>query len=112
MDQLKNKKCVPCESGGQPLSTLEVDSFREQLNEEWEVVEKGKKLKRRFTFTDFAEALAFINQVAKLAEAEGHHPDLHLFYNLLDVELWTHAVDGLSENDFILAAKIDDLITK
>lgn len=108
MEDLKKQKCVPCEAGGSPLSAMEVDNYAAQISEAWEVAEK--KISRRFVWKDFAEAMDFVNRVAKLAEAEGHHPDLRISYNLVDVELWTHAVDGLSPNDFILAAKIEDLI--
>lgn len=105
MEDLKTKKCRPCELGGSPLSQLEINEFAQQISDQWET--SNNKIKRRFTFADFKEAIDFVNQVAGLAEEEGHHPDIHVSYNLVDIELWTHAVDGLSENDFILAAKID-----
>ena len=86
----------------------EIKKYLAELKTAWEVLE-GKKLRREFKFTDFEEAIIFVNKVAKLAESEGHHPDINIFYNLVVIELWTHAVGGLSENDFILAAKIEEL---
>lgn len=76
----------------------------------WVLARGGKKIVRKFEFKDFVEAIAFINKVAAVAEGEGHHPDLHIFYNKVTIELSTHAVGGLSENDFILAAKINALL--
>lgn len=108
MPELKNKKCVPCEVGAPPLSREAVLEHRAQLNAAWEVVD-GKKIARRFAFKDFKEAMTFADKVGGLAENEGHHPDLHVAWGAVTVELWTHAVGGLSENDFILAAKIDAL---
>lgn len=69
----------------------------------------GKKIRREFVFKDFGEAMGFVNKVANIAESEGHHPDLHIHWNRVLVELWTHSVDGLTENDFIVAAKINRL---
>lgn len=74
---------------------------------EWELAESGKKIRREFTFKDFVAAMKFINRVAKIAEKEGHHPDIAVFYNRVELVLWTHAIKGLSLNDFILAAKIN-----
>lgn len=103
---LTKKKCVPCESGAAPLGGAEIKKYVTQLKNGWEVL-NDKKLRREFKFKNFKEALAFVNVVAATAENEGHHPDLHIFYNKVVVELWTHSIGGLSENDFILAAKID-----
>ena len=75
----------------------------------WELIEDGKKIAKEFKFKDFKEAMSFINKVAELAENEGHHPDIHIFYNRVCFELWTHAIQGLSENDFIMAAKINNI---
>lgn len=75
----------------------------------WDVTEDGKKIRREFLFKNFKEAMVFVNKVADIAESEGHHPDLHVFYNRVVVELWTHAIGGLSENDFIVAAKVNEL---
>lgn len=75
----------------------------------WGVIEDGKKISKEFVFPDFVQAIRFIDKIAEIAEQEGHHPDLHIFYNKVRIELSTHAIGGLSENDFILAAKINAL---
>ncbi len=106
---LLDKKCVPCEGGACPLKLHEFESLLAELKENWEVLDE-KKIRHEFIFKDFLEAMAFVNKVAALAENEGHHPDLHIFYNKVQIELWTHTIGGLSENDFILAAKIEGLV--
>ena len=77
-----------------------------ELKLPWEVVD-NKKIRHEFKFKDFKEAMAFINKVAEIAESEGHHPDIHIFYNKVTIELWTHFIGGLHENDFIVASKIE-----
>ncbi|OHA23628.1 MAG: hypothetical protein A3G52_02665 [Candidatus Taylorbacteria bacterium RIFCSPLOWO2_12_FULL_43_20] len=104
---LTDKKCEPCEMGGEPLKKDEVDFYMKDVPE-WEVKE-GKKIGRKFKHKDFSEAMAFVNKVADLAEEEGHHPDFIIHYNEVELVLWTHAVGGLSVNDFIMAAKINGL---
>jgi len=104
------EKCVPCEAGEKPLGKPEIENLKKQIAKAWEIINEIK-LKRKFKFKNFKESINFINLVAKLAENEGHHPDLYIFYNYVIIELWTHAVHGLSKNDFVLAAKIDKLIT-
>ena len=94
--------------GGVPLKAEEIQKLLTLLNNSWSV-ENNLRLKREFKFKDFIGAMKFVNRVADLAESEGHHPDFHIHYNKVLIELWTHAVGGLSENDFILAAKIDKL---
>ena len=106
--QLNNKKCVPCEGGIPPLGEEEINELRGQIHTDWEVVD-NLKIKREFSFVNFVHTMEFVNKIAGLAEEEGHHPDMHVSYGKLTVELWTHAINGLSENDFILAAKIDEL---
>src|SRR3989338_5800795 len=106
MNDLVQKHCVPCEGGVLPLSSVEIAAYQSQLDQPWDVMD-DKKIRRTFSFKDFKDAMAFVNKIADLAEAEGHHPDLTLHYNKVKVELWTHAVGGLSENDFILARKIE-----
>ena len=103
---LRDRKCVPCEGGVDPLSKKETRRLIRQI-EGWS--ERRKKLEKTRTFADFRQAMAFVGRVADLAEAEGHHPDFCVHYNRVDFTLWTHAIRGLSENDFILAAKIDAL---
>ncbi len=104
--ELAKRRCVPCE-GGTPK--LPRERIRELLAlvPGWE--EHGDRLRRTFRRRDFREAMAFVNRMADLAEAEGHHPDFCVHYDHVDVELWTHAVSGLSENDFVLAAKLSAL---
>jgi 4a-hydroxytetrahydrobiopterin dehydratase len=102
---LTQKKCVPCEAGTPPLDAGVILELAKNVPV-WKIID-NKKLSREFKFKDFKEAMAFINRVAEIAETEGHHPDIYVFYNLVRLELSTHAVGGLSENDFILAAKID-----
>ena len=107
MDLLK-KKCIPCESGTLPFDPEKIKEYAAQLDPVWQVSE-NKKIVRKFQFSDFMAAMAFVNQVAAVSESEGHHPDIKISYNKVTVELWTHAAGGLTENDFILAAKIDQL---
>lgn len=103
---LTRKKCVPCEGGARPFSAAEAGKYISRLKG-WQL--KGKMIKKQLKFKDFMELIKFVNRLAKLAEKEGHHPDFTVRYSKLDIELWTHAIGGLSENDFILAAKIDKL---
>lgn len=105
---LTQKKCVPCEGGTKPFTAEQIEEYKKQVSSEWEV-EETHKLYRKFKFKDFKEAMAFVNKVAEIAEEEQHHPDIALFYNIVKLTLWTHAISGLSENDFIMAAKIDEL---
>lgn len=104
---LVSKKCVPCEVGGPSLTHDEIAKLALQVAD-WEIVE-DRLIKKQFKFADFKEAMQFVNKIADLAESEGHHPDIKISYNKVFIELWTHAVKGLSENDFILAAKINRL---
>ncbi|HLK10405.1 MAG TPA: 4a-hydroxytetrahydrobiopterin dehydratase [Candidatus Binatia bacterium] len=97
---------MPCEGGVPRLEPTEVSRLLAQV-EGWEVREG--RLRKTRTFPDFRAAMAFLQRLADVAEAEGHHPDFCVHYNRVDLTLWTHAIDGLSENDFILAAKIDAL---
>lgn len=108
MSDLSKQKCVPCEVGGDPLKADEIAQVLPQLEGKWSV-ENNLRLKREFKFKNFVENMKFINKVADLAEEQGHHPDLHVFYNKLTIELWTHEVGGLSLNDFIVAAKINKI---
>ncbi len=105
---LLNKKCVPCEGGIPPLTAEEIEKFQKELTLTWEVKE-GMKIWHEFTFRNFVEAIAFVNKVAELAEEEGHHPVIKVDFNKVKIKLWTHAINGLSDNDFILAAKIEKI---
>lgn len=106
---LINKKCFPCEIGTPPLKGQELNVLLKQLKLEWEVVD-GKTIKHEFKFKDFVQAMKFVNKIARVAEEEGHHPDLYIYYNKVIISLTTHNIRGLSENDFIIAAKIENLI--
>ena len=104
---LLKKKCVACEGKGmKPLNKEEAFSLMEQL-EGWNIDEGFKIIFKEYKFKDFIGATNFVNKVAEIAEEEGHHPDIHIFYNKVVLELTTHAIKGLSGNDFIVAAKID-----
>lgn len=108
-EQLTQKKCRPCEGGVEPY-TLEESKAQLARLEGWRLTHEGQRIRRDWTVKNFMAGLDFFNRVAKLAENDNHHPDLHLEgYRKLSIELWTHAIGGLSENDFILAAKIDQL---
>jgi len=106
--ELHALKCAPCKGGVKPLNEPEISAFLKQLSAEWTLAE-GKRLERVFKFKNFAEALEFTNKVGNLAETQGHHPDIHLSWGKVVVQLWTHKIGGLHENDFILAAGIDRL---
>jgi 4a-hydroxytetrahydrobiopterin dehydratase len=106
---LTGKKCRPCEGGIPPLSAAEVAEMQKHVPE-WRVTADGPRIRREWRVKDFVTALDFFQRIGAIAEAEDHHPDLHLVgYRNVAIELWTHAIGGLSENDFILAAKIDQL---
>ncbi len=109
MIDLAQKKCVPCEGGVPTLPAAAALEFLKELSPEWRIVDDGKKLERKFKFKNYAEALKFVNQVSAIAEAEDHHPNIYFSWGFATITLWTHAIGGLHENDFILAAKIDQL---
>ncbi len=106
--ELTRKKCVPCHGGVPPL---EPEKARELLaaTPGWEMFHDGKRIRRTFTLDSFPEAIEFVRQVAELAEEEGHHPDIDIRYRNVTLVLYTHAIDALHENDFIMAAKINEL---
>ncbi len=105
MARLVEKKCVPCRGGTPPLTPEQIKPLQRQVNE-WEVIE-NHHIKKLFKFPDFKTALHFVNQVGEIAEEEDHHPDIFLAWGKAEIILWTHKAKGLTENDFILAAKID-----
>ena len=108
-EELIAKKCQPCEGGVPPVPKDEVTRLLESLPG-WELTDNGRRIRREWVVKNFMAAMDFFNCVADLAEDEGHHPDLHLVgYRNAAIELWTHAIGGLSENDFITAAKINQL---
>ncbi len=104
--ELASKECVPCRGGIPPLAGDELKTLAQQLGNGWEVVD-DHHLSKAFTFKNFAEALAFTNRVGGVAEEQNHHPDLYLAWGKVRVEIWTHKINGLTESDFIFAAKAD-----
>ncbi len=107
MSDLAQMSCVPCRGGVPPLQGQELARLHSQIAD-WDVVAEHH-LEREFGFPNFQQALDFTNQVGALAENEGHHPDLYLAWGKVGVKIWTHKIDGLTESDFVLAAKIDRL---
>ncbi len=107
---LTKKHCVPCEIGTQPFDLEAINGLLPMVPG-WKA-EDAKMIKRSFRFKDFVEAMKFVNAVAHIAESEGHHPDIFISYNYVRITLMTHNIGGLSENDFIMAAKINELYTK
>ena len=107
MTSLADKTCVPCRGGTPALKGSALSDFRQQLPE-WQVVDEHHLI-RAYKLPDFRSALAFVNKVGELAEQQGHHPDILLAWGKVEITIWTHAVNGLTESDFILAAKIQRL---
>ena len=106
--KLSEQPCVPCEGGVPPYTAEDIEARKHQIQPAWEIIE-GKKFRREFHCKDFQGAMALVNAIADVAERKGHHPDIHIFYSTVVIELWTHAIGGLSLNDFIVAAAIDAL---
>ncbi|MEN9582927.1 MAG: hypothetical protein RL641_881 [Candidatus Parcubacteria bacterium] len=105
---LTQKKCQACEGGVAPLTKEEALSYMGEVSS-WTLSDDAKKISREFKFKDFVKAMNFVESVADIAEMEGHHPDIHISYNKVLLELYTHSIKGLSENDFIVAAKVDQI---
>jgi 4a-hydroxytetrahydrobiopterin dehydratase len=108
MSALAEKECVACKGGVEPLKGNDLRTLGAQLNPGWQIV-REHHLEREFKFKDFREALNFTDKVGELAEEQGHHPDIYLSWGKVKVTIWTHKIDGLTESDFVLAAKIDRL---
>jgi 4a-hydroxytetrahydrobiopterin dehydratase len=110
MDELTTMKCTACRGDEPPLTDAQIDELRPQVAK-WQIVEREgvKRLERRFKFRDFAQALAFTNDVGQAAEAEGHHPAILTEWGRVTVTWWTHKIGGLHQNDFVMAAKTDQL---
>jgi 4a-hydroxytetrahydrobiopterin dehydratase len=108
--KLAARRCKPCEGGVPPLATNAARELAAALHGDWSIADDGKSIARRFEFAGYHRTISFVNAVAWIAESEGHHPDLAVGYGKVDVTYTTHAIDGLSENDFICAAKIDRLL--
>lgn len=109
MGDLAQKECVPCKGGVPPLKGDQLNNLTEQLSESWNVIDEHH-LEREFKFKDFRAALDFTNRVGELAEQWNHHPDIYLAWGKVKLTLWTHKIDGLTESDFIFAAKVNKLI--
>jgi 4a-hydroxytetrahydrobiopterin dehydratase len=113
MTHLAERKCKACEGGVAPLTRDAAEELRKQLHDEWVVnMDSGGTLRRDFAFRDFYRTMSFVNALAHIANIEDHHPDLEVGYNYCRVRFTTHAIKGLSENDFICAAKIDRIALK
>ena len=111
MDDLAKKPCVPCQGGVPALKGPALTGLILQLGHDWQII-KEHHLEKEFKFSDFREALAFTNQVGELAEKENHHPDIYLAWGKVRITIWTHKINGLTESDFVLAAKIEKLQEK
>jgi 4a-hydroxytetrahydrobiopterin dehydratase len=109
MSTLRDRKCVACAPGTPALAADRIAALHTQLAPDWRIAEDGKSLRRAYGFADFYETMAFVNAVAWIANVEDHHPDLEVGYNYCRVTFATHSIGGLSENDFICAAKLDAL---
>ena len=118
MSRLASRECVPCRGGVAPLTRDEIAPLMSQLDSGWSLVERdGPRgpmllLSRRYRFADFAQAMRAANAIAELAEQQRHHPDLHVAWGSLGIEIWTHKIGGLTESDCIFAAKCDAVVPK
>jgi len=110
MEALKERKCLPCEGGVKPLDATTAGGMLRQLHPDWRLAEDGKALRRDLRFPDFHRTMSFVNALAHVANTEDHHPDLEIGYNYCRIRFSTHAIGGLSDNDFICAAKADALL--
>ena len=111
MSDLTEKKCLPCEGGVIPFDISEIHKYQKKVDG-WDLAKDNKEvyfLNKKFNFDNFAESQKFVNQVGKISEEEGHHPDILFGWGYAEIKITTHAIEGLSENDFILAAKIDQI---
>jgi len=108
MNELAQKECVPCKGGTPPLKGNELAQIAQKLGGGWQVVE-GHHLEKEYKFKNFREALDFTNKVGELAEKVGHHPDIYLAWGKVKLTMWTHSINGLTEGDFIFAAKVNEL---
>ena len=108
MDNLAQKKCLPCQGGIAPLAGKKLESYKPKIGKDWKII-NSHHLEKEFRFKDFKQALEFTDKVGELAESQGHHPDILLTWGKVKISLFTHKIDGLHENDFIMAAKIDEI---
>jgi 4a-hydroxytetrahydrobiopterin dehydratase len=107
MSELAARRCKPCEGGIEPLTAAEAQRLLAQISSAWRLMEDARAIRREFSFRDFYRTMSFVNALAHIANIEDHHPDLEVGYNYCHVTFTTHAIRGLSENDFVCAAKID-----
>jgi len=107
VSELAARRCKPCEGGVAPLSRGQAQEWLKQLTQDWRLAEDGSSIRREYRFRDFYRTMSFVNALAHIANLEDHHPDLEVGYNYCRVSFTTHAIKGLSENDFICAAKIE-----
>ena len=107
---LSKKHCLPCKTGTPPLAGKKIKEYQKEILD-WKVI-RQKKLLKEFKLKNFRQVMDFVKKIASLAEREGHHPDIHIFYNRVRLQIWTHAIGGLSVNDFILATKVDKISLK
>jgi 4a-hydroxytetrahydrobiopterin dehydratase len=108
MSHLADRTCVPCKGAVPPLERTQADDLLAQVGDEWQVLENGHLfLEKTYRFKDFAQALEFVNRIGELAEAQGHHPDVYLSWGKVRLQIWTHKIKGLTESDFVFAAKCD-----
>ena len=108
-NELANRECIPCKGGVPPLKGEELSALQAKLGDGWEVIDEHH-LEKTYQFNDFRTALHFTNQVGELAEAVNHHPDIYLAWGKVKITLWTHKIDGLTESDFVFAAKTDKVL--
>ena len=106
MSELAQETCIPCRGGVPPLKGEELDALQEKLGNEWQVINQHH-LEKEYIFADFRQALDFTVKVGEVAENQGHHPDIYLAWGKVKLTIWTHKIDGLTESDFILGAKVD-----
>ena len=109
MSELAGKQCIPCRGGVPALEGEELQSLLQQLDNGWDIVD-GHHIEKLFEFGNFVDALAFTNRVGAVAEEQGHHPDIYLAWGKVRITIWTHKIDGLTESDFIFAAKSDECL--
>lgn len=107
--KLSKKTCIPCNKDIPPLKGRQLDELYKQLENGWQIIEEHH-LEKEYHFSNFCEALDFTNKIGAVAEHEGHHPDILLSYGKVKIQLWTHKINGLSESDFVLAAKCDEIL--
>ena len=107
---LLKSQCIPCQGGVPPLKHEQFEKLLEELSQDWQVIDEHH-LEREYKFKNFRQALDFVNKVGELAETQGHHPDIYLTWGKVKLKIWTHKIDGLHKNDFVLAAKADELLS-